>query len=164
MRVEGGDRVSKPGRVACVFLLCLVSGCAGMLAGGRRLDPTSETGRAWQALVDGKDDEAALMFGRVLVGANGESRSLALFGAGSLAYERGDDEAATAFYLDLIEAAAGSGDARDGLLAEAAAVRLPRLLDELPDRRAAWKARKPIRRTGATGSGWSTSSAPPAPM
>ncbi|HJX53772.1 MAG TPA: tetratricopeptide repeat protein [Polyangia bacterium] len=138
MRVGGGDRLSKLGRVACVFLLCLACGCAGMLAGGRRLDPTSDTGRAWQALIDGKDDEAAAIFGRVLeAGANGESRSLALFGAGSLAYERGDDEAAARFYLDVIGAAAESGDARDGLLSEAAAVRLPRLLDELPDRRAA---------------------------
>ena len=136
----GGDRVSKPGRVACVLLACLACGCAGMLAGGRRLDPTTDTGRAWQALVDGKDDESAVMFGRVL-GSDGnrKSRCLVFFGAGSLAYERGDDERATAFYLDLIEAAAEDGDARDGLLAEAAAVRLPRLLDELPDRRAAEK-------------------------
>jgi tetratricopeptide (TPR) repeat protein len=62
---------------------------------------------------------------------------LALFGAGSLAYERGDDEAAAAFYLDLIEVVAEGGDARDGLLASAAAARLPRLLDELSERRAA---------------------------
>jgi tetratricopeptide (TPR) repeat protein len=120
--------------------MCLACGCAGILAGGRRLDPTSDTGRAWQALVDGKADEAAAIFGRVLVtGAKREAQSVALFGAGSLAYERGDDEAAVTLYLDLIEAAAANGDARDGLLAEAAAARLPRLLGELPDRRAAEK-------------------------
>ena len=127
-------------RVAGVLLLCLAAGCAGILAGGRRLDPTSDTGRAWQALVDGKDDEAAARFGRVLgSSAERESRNLALFGAGSLAYERGDDGTAVTSYLDLIEVAAASGDARDGLLADAAAVRLRRLLDELPDRRAAEK-------------------------
>ena len=134
----GGDRVSKPGRVACVLLLCFAAGCAGFLAGGRRLDSTTDTVRAWQALVDGKDDEAAAMFGRILgAGAKREPRSLALFGASSLAYERGDDEAAVAYTLDLIEAAVASGAAPDGLLASAAAARLPQLLNELPDRRAA---------------------------
>jgi Tfp pilus assembly protein PilF len=121
---------------ACVLLACLASGCAGILGGGRRLAPTTETGQAWQALVDGNSDEAAALFKRAL-GAKREPRTVALFGAGSLAYERGDDEAAVAFYLDLIEAAAEGGDARDGLLASAAAARLPRLLDELSDRRAA---------------------------
>jgi hypothetical protein len=97
------------------------------------VDPTTETGRAWQALVDGNADQAAALFSRVLgAGAKREPRSLALFGAGSLAYERGDVEAAVAYYLDLI------GDvAPDGLLASAAAARLPRLLEELSDGRAA---------------------------
>jgi len=138
MRVGGGD--IKLGRAVCPLLVCLACGCAGILASGRRLDPTSDTGRAWQALVDGKDDEAAAMFASVIAsGADRESHRLALFGAGSLAYERGDDEAAMKSYLDLIDASATSGDARDGLLAEAAAARLPRLLGELPDRRAAEK-------------------------
>jgi tetratricopeptide (TPR) repeat protein len=121
--------------VALVALLA--SGCAGML-GGRRLDPSSETGRAWQALLDGKADEADAIWRRVLgTDAKREPRSLALFGAGSLAYERGDDEAAVAHYLDLIGAAAEDGAGRDGMLATAAAARLPRLLDELSDGRAA---------------------------
>jgi hypothetical protein len=108
------------------------------VAGGRRLDPTTETGRAWQALVDGSTDQAMAMFGRVLgAGAPREPRTLALFGAGSLAYERGDDETAMAHTLDLIGAAAESNDARDGLLASAAAARLPQLLEELPNRHAA---------------------------
>ena len=147
--MAGGDRLSKPGRVGCLLLACLACGCAGILASGRRLAPASDTGRAWQALVDGKDDEAAAMFGRVLgSGAERESRNLALFAAGSLAYERGDDEAAMNAYLDLIDAAATSGDARDGLLAEAAAARLRRLLDELPDRRAAEKRILALPRAG----------------
>ena len=121
---------------ACVLLACFAAGCAGILGGGRRLAPSTETGQAWQALVDGNGDQAAALFKRAL-GSKREPRTLALFGAGSLAYERGDDEAAVAFYLDLIEAAAEGGDGRDGLLASAAAARLPRLLDELSDRRAA---------------------------
>jgi hypothetical protein len=130
--------VSRRSRVACLFFACFASGCAGILAGGRRLDPTTETGRAWQALVDGNTDQAMAMFGRVLgAGAQREPRTLALFGAGSLAYERGDDEAAVAHTLDLIGAAAASGDARDGLLVAAAAARLPQLLAELPNRHAA---------------------------
>jgi len=138
-RIDWGQgMVSKRSREACVLLACFAVGCAGILAGGRRLAPTTETGRAWQALVDGKADQAAELFGRVL-GADEkrEPRTLALFGAGSLAYERGDDEAAVEHYLDLIAAVAASGDARDGLLASAAAARLPRLLDELSDRRVA---------------------------
>jgi hypothetical protein len=132
--------VNKRRRAACqvVLLACFASGCAGILAGGWRLDPTTETGRAWQALLDGKSDEAAAAFSRVLgAGAKGEPRTLALFGAGSLACERGDAEAAVAHTLDLIETAAQSGDVRDGLLVSAAAAQLPRLLDELPDRHAA---------------------------
>ena len=121
-----------------VLLACFAAGCAGILAAGRRLEPTTETGRAWQAAVDGNADQAGETWRRVLsAGAKREPRTWALFGAGSLAYERGDDEAAVVYTLDLIEAAAASGDAHDGLLATAAAVRLPRLLDELPDRRAA---------------------------
>jgi hypothetical protein len=124
--------------VACVLLACFASGCAGILAGGRRIESTTETARAWQALVEGNADPAAVMFRRVLVtGSKREPRNLALFGAGALAYERGDDETAVAHYLDLIGAAAQGGDASDGLLAAAAAAQLPRILDELPDRRAA---------------------------
>ena len=137
-RVDRGQiTVSKKSRV--LLLLCVASGCAGILGGGRRLDLTTDTGRAWQALVDGKDDEAAAMFGRILgAGAKREPRSLALFGASSLAYERGDDEAAVAHSLDLIEAVSSDGGAAlDGLLASAAAARLPQLLEELPDRRVA---------------------------
>ncbi|MGA9653327.1 MAG: hypothetical protein WBV96_05380, partial [Polyangia bacterium] len=73
-------------RSRLVLLLCVASGCAGILGGGRRLDPATDTGRGWQALVDGKNDEAAALFGRVLgAGAKREPRSLALFGASSLA-------------------------------------------------------------------------------
>jgi len=132
-RVDRGQ-----GKRRFVLLLCVASGCAGILGGGRRLDPATDTGRAWQALVDGNDDEAAAIFGRILgAGAKLEPRTLALFGASSLAYERGDDEAAVAYSLDLIEAAAETGAGPDGLLASAAAARLPQLLDELPDRRVA---------------------------
>jgi len=131
-------RGSRIGIAACLLGACLASGCAGILGGGRRADPSTETGRAWQALVDGNAEQAAAMWKHVMVvGAKREPRSLALFGAGMLAYERGEDETAVAHYLDLIGAAAQDGDAPDGLLAAAAAALLPRLLDELPDRRAA---------------------------
>jgi hypothetical protein len=124
--------------VAVAGVIGLASGCAGILGGGRRADLSTETGRAWQALVDGNAEQAAAMWRHVLVaGAKREPRSLALFGAGALAYERGEDETAVAHYLDLIGAAAQDGDARDGLLATAAAAQLPRLLDELSDRRVA---------------------------
>ena len=131
-------RGSRVGIAAYLLGACLASGCAGILGGGRRVDPSTETGRAWQALVDGNAEQAAAMWKHVVVaGAKREPRSLALFGAGTLAYERGDDETAVAHYLDLIGAAAQDGDAPDGLLAAAAAAQLPRLLGELPDRRAA---------------------------
>ncbi len=124
--------------VACVLLAGFVSGCVGILGAGRRVDASTETGRAWQALVDGNGDQAAAMWRHALLaGGKSEPRSLALFGAGALAYERGNDETAVAHFLDLIGTAARDGDARDGLLATAAAAQLPRLLDELPDRRAA---------------------------
>ena len=135
-----GNRGPSTLEAACRIglLACLAGGCAGILAGGPRLDPTTETGRTWQALVDGHSEGAAATFRRILgAGAKHESRSLSLFGAGALAYEQGDDEAAVAYTLDLIEAVAASGEPRDGLLASAAAARLPRLWEELPDRRAA---------------------------
>jgi len=58
-----------------------------------------------------KDDEAALMFGRCSARMRIAHRDAWSSLEPQLGYERGDDEAATAFYLDLIEAAAGSGDA-----------------------------------------------------
>jgi len=124
--------------LAVGFLAFFAAGCAGILNGGRRADPTTETGRAWQALVEGHADRAEALWRSVLAAPEKrEPRNSALFGAGSLAYERGDVDAALAHYLDLIEAVARDRDGRDGLVATAAAARLPQLLGELPDRRAA---------------------------
>ena len=48
--------------VACVLLAGFVSGCVGILGAGRRVDASTETGRAWQALVDGNGAQAAAMW------------------------------------------------------------------------------------------------------
>ncbi len=119
---------------ALCLLALVVCGCAGILS-GPRVDTSGQDGQAWQALFEGYHEKAAAHLQGALAEPRGPS-ALALFGAGSLAYERGDSEAALAHYIDLL-AAAVDGSAGDRLLASGAAARLPRLLMESPSPRAA---------------------------
>lgn len=118
-----------------LLFLALACGCASVLT-GPRIDTSDDTGQAWQALLEGYDEKAAALFQGAMAESHGPS-PLALFGTGSLAYERGDSETAMARYLDLLATAGKTGDASDGLLASGAVARLPRLLNELPSPRAA---------------------------
>jgi tetratricopeptide (TPR) repeat protein len=97
--------------------------------------PPDESTRAWLALRGGQAAEAEQGFARALLAEPRDAR--ALFGAASLAYERGDGERAWQSSLALLELAAREADPLAHQLAAATLARIARVLTELPDRRAA---------------------------
>ena len=97
--------------------------------------PPDESTRAWLALRGGQAAEAEQGFARALLAEPRDAR--ALFGAASLAYERGDGEGAWQSSLALLELAAREADPLAHQLAAATLARIARVLTELPDRRAA---------------------------
>jgi cellulose synthase operon protein C len=114
--------------------LLLAAGCAGALHGRGATVLETDGTRGWSALVDGHAAAAAESFARALAHDPADAR--ALFGAASLAYERGDSETALARALDLV-AAASQGQELAASLAAATLVRVRRLLTEISDRRPA---------------------------
>ena len=127
------------GRKATLFRLALLlasaTGCAATLHGRRLLDPNSAAGYAWQDLQDGQTVAAELKISSVLV--LDPSDPVALFAAANLAYERGDDVAALAHSVALLQSASRGQDRVAVALSTAMLSRVPRLLSEIPDRRAA---------------------------
>ena len=118
-----------------LLLCCAGLGCAGATHGPRATGPKTEAARGWAALVDGKDDLAAERFARALARDHGDLR--ARFGAANLARERGDNEAALEHAIALVAAASEGEDGAADVLAAAMLSRIPRMLDEAPDRRPA---------------------------
>jgi cellulose synthase operon protein C len=112
-------------------VVVLASGCAGALRGSRG-GRDSDAGQGWLALADGKPAEAAASFNRALERDPSDAR--ARFGAATLAYERGEVDAALAHALDLVGAASRGQDPTALALSAAALSRLPRLLSEAVDR------------------------------
>lgn len=113
-----------------LLLLLGVTGCSAALVHRRLLDVTSDSGRAWQDMLDGKAATADLA--RAL-----EQRPddpAALFAAANLAYERGDDQAALDHALGLLRVASLGQDPLALALSPAVLARVPRLLAELPNR------------------------------
>jgi len=84
MRVGGGDRVSKPGPRGLRAPAVLSPRAAGECCRRPTLDPTSDTGRAWQALVDGRTTKGADVRAPARLGSNRASRCLVLFGSRQL--------------------------------------------------------------------------------
>ena len=123
----------KPWRVL-VWVLA-GAGCAGPLQSAIAPLPIGESNRGWLALRDGQTHVAEEGFARALVENPSDTR--ALFGAGNLAYERGDDATAVQHSLALLEAASKGQDGLATFLSPATVARISRLLSELPDRRSA---------------------------
>lgn len=116
--------------------LFLWAGCVPLL--GNPLSPVSDSGRAWQALLDGKTESAEADLKAALSTPGPDSEpAFALFGAAALAYEQGRSVQALQYTLDLLELAGADGREPRATLATAAAGRLARLLTEIPDRREA---------------------------
>jgi len=112
------------------ILLVGVAGCSAALVQRPLVDPTSDSGRGWQAMLDGKP--ASADFARAL--AQNHDDPAALFAAANLAYERGTPEAALDHALALLRVASRGQDALAVALAPAVLARMPRLLAEVPNR------------------------------
>ena len=115
--------------------LALVAGCAGRWHGPATPVVESDAGRGWLALRDGDARLAGNEFARALGRDAGDAA--ALFGAASLAYERGDAATALADGLALLESASRGHGRPATTLAAAVLARLSRLLAEIPDPRPA---------------------------
>jgi cellulose synthase operon protein C len=122
-------------RPCLVVLLVAAMGCASARGARRNGQLESEGVRGWQALREGKADEATASFGRAL--AQDPSDARALFGLANLAFEHGDPNAALGYALALMEAASKGQDALAETLSTATLSRVSRLLAEMPDRRPA---------------------------
>ncbi|MBN2575270.1 MAG: tetratricopeptide repeat protein [Deltaproteobacteria bacterium] len=114
--------------------LLLAAGCAGAWRGPKSAAPRTDAVRGWAELAEGNDTAAAASFARALARDPADAR--ALFGAANLAYEQGQVDGALARALDLLEAASRGQEIAVGL-SMAVLARLPRLLEEIPDRRPA---------------------------
>ena len=120
----------------------VVLGCATVPRGEGPKEAASAGARAWHALLEGKNSEASTLLARELTDsardADADARvdTRALFAAMTLAYERGRAESAMSNALAMLERASSGQDALATALAAAALVRVPRLLAEIPDRRA----------------------------
>ena len=117
------------------LVLVALAGCAAALHGRSVLDGSSASGQGWRALLEGQAGGADADFSRAL--ALDPSDPAALFAAANLAYERGDDTAALAHSLALLQSASLGQDRLAVALSTATLSRIPRLLSEIPDRRAA---------------------------
>lgn len=127
--------VIRTSHAGVLALLVASLGCASAMRGGPSGLPESDGVQGWLALRDGRSDAAADSFMRALAADPTDAR--ALFGAANLAFEHGHPGAALGHALALLEAASQGRDALAVALSSAVLARVPRLLAEVSDRRAA---------------------------